>query len=154
MGEGRLLARRVRTGLDMTAIAHVIPDLDRKGLRSFGLTTGAIVGALFGLFFPWLLNHTMPLWPWVVCGTLMVWAVLAPASLRPVYRAWMRFGLLMSRVTTPIILSLVFFLVITPIALARGLLNKDSMARVLDGDMSSYRVESRKTAKKNLERPF
>ena len=138
----------------MTAVSRVIPELDRKGLRRFGLITGAIVAALFGLFFPWLLGHAMPLWPWVLCGALAVWALLAPASLRPVYRVWMRFGLLMSRITTPIILSLVFFLVITPIALIRGLLGKDSMARRLDGDISSYRVQSRKAPAKNLERPF
>ena len=138
----------------MAAVPHIIPDLDRKGLRSFGLTTGAILAALFGLFFPWLLGHTIPLWPWVLCGTLVVWALLAPASLRPVYRVWMRFGLLMSRITTPIILSLVFFLLITPIAFIRGLLGKDSMARRLDGDMPSYRVMSRKASKDNLEKPF
>ncbi len=138
----------------MSAISHVIPELDRKGLRNFGITTGAIVAALFGLFFPWLLGHTMPLWPWVLCATLAVWALLAPTTLGPVYRVWMRFGLLMSRITTPIILSLVFFIVITPVALIRGLLGKDSMARELNSDMLSYRVESRKTSKKNLERPF
>ena len=138
----------------MIAVSHVIPELDRKGLRSFGVTSGAIVAALFGLFFPWLLGHAIPLWPWALCGTLVVWALLAPTTLGPIYRVWMRFGLLMSRFTTPIILSLVFFIVITPIALARGLLGKDSMARKLDRDMPSYRVKSRKTSKKNLERPF
>ncbi len=138
----------------MAASPHVIPDLDRAGLRSFGLTTGAILAALFGLFFPWLLGNTIPLWPWVMCGTLVVWALIAPASLRPVYRVWMRFGLLMNRITTPIILSLVFYIVITPIAFIRRLLGKDSMARRLDKDIPSYRVKSRKASKDNLERPF
>ena len=138
----------------MAASPHVIPDLDRAGLRSFGLTTGGILAALFGLFFPWLLGNTIPLWPWVMCGTLVVWALIAPASLRPVYRGWMRFGLLMNRITTPIILSLVFYIVITPIAFIRRLLGKDSMARRLDKDMPSYRVKSRKASKDNLERPF
>ena len=138
----------------MAGLSHVIPDLDSKGLRSFGLTTGAIVAVLFGLFLPWLLDHTMPLWPWVLCGVLAVWALLAPTSLRPVYRVWMRFGLLMSRITTPIILGIVFFFVITPIALVRGLLAKDSMARELDEQLLSYRVDSRKASKNNLERPY
>ena len=138
----------------MAAVPHAIPELDRKGLRSFGLTTGVIVAVLFGLFFPWLLERATPLWPWALCGILLVWALLAPASLRPVYRVWMRFGLLMSRVTTPIILSLVFFVVLTPIALVRGLLGRDSMARKLDDSLTSYRIQSRKAAKSNLERPF
>ncbi len=74
----------------MTAVSHVNPELDRKGLRSFGITTGAIVAVLFGLFFPWLLGHAMPLWPWVLFGTLAGWALVAPASLRPVYRVQSR----------------------------------------------------------------
>jgi len=138
----------------MAAMHQEIPDLDRKGLRSFGLTTGTIVAGLFGLVLPWLLGHSLPLWPWVLCGVLVMWACLAPVSLRPVYRVWMRFGLLMSRITTPIILSIVFFLVITPVALIRGWLGKDSMSRRLDEKMTTYRVKSRKASAENLERPF
>jgi len=138
----------------MAAVTHAIPELDRKGLRSFGITTGVIVAVLFGLFFPWLLSRSLPVWPWILCGTLSVWGLVAPISLRPVYRIWMRFGLLMSRITTPIILGFVFYVVITPIALIRGVLGKDSMARDIDHEAASYRVASRKTPIKNLERPF
>ena len=45
------------------AIDHIIPDLDRKGLREFGLTTGAAIVVIFGLFFPWMLELDWPLWP-------------------------------------------------------------------------------------------
>jgi Kef-type K+ transport system membrane component KefB len=138
----------------MAALSHDIPDLDRKGLRHFGFTTGAIVAVLFGLLFPWLLERALPLWPWILGGVLSVWALLAPSSLRPVYRVWMRFGLLMSRITTPLILGIVFFIVITPIAIIRSLLGKDSLARHLDEASPSYRVESRKAARTNLEKPF
>ena len=138
----------------MSTEPHGIPELDRSGLRSFGITTGAIIAVLFGLFFPWLLERSIPLWPWVLSGTLALWGLVAPNTLRPVYRVWMRFGLLMSRITTPIILGLVFFVCITPIALIRSLLRKDSMARKLDDEMTSYRVESNKSAKNTLERPY
>ena len=50
----------------MEAIMHPIPELDRKGLREFGLTTGALIAAIFGLFFPWLLSVHIPLWPWIL----------------------------------------------------------------------------------------
>lgn len=138
----------------MAGITHDISEPDRAGLRSFGLTTGAMVAALFGLFFPWLLEHAVPLWPWAVGGTLVLWGLLAPASLRPVYRGWMRFGLIMSRVTTPLILGLVFYVLITPVALIRGLLRRDSLARRLDGSLASYRVKSRAPGRTSLERPF
>ena len=45
-----------------TTMNHPIPQLDRKGLREFGLVTGVIVIVLFGLFFPWVLERAWPAW--------------------------------------------------------------------------------------------
>ena len=64
MGTGRLLEAGVRAGL-MAKGTHTIPELDRTGLREFGIVTGGIVAVLFGLLFPWLLERSFPLWPWV-----------------------------------------------------------------------------------------
>jgi O-antigen/teichoic acid export membrane protein len=138
----------------MVAASHTIPNVGRKELRSFGVTTGMIVAALFGLFFPWLLERAIPAWPWILCAVLVVWGLVAPATLRPVYRGWMRFGLFMSRITTPLILGIVFFLVVTPMAFLRSLLGKDSMARKFLDSADSYRVPSKKPSKENLTRPF
>jgi hypothetical protein len=137
----------------MAMTEHVIPDLDRKGLREFGLVTGGIVAGLFGLFFPWLLERSWPLWPWIVFGVLGTWGLVAPMSLRPVYRAWMRFGLMLSKVMTPLIMGIVFFLVITPVAIVLKLFGKDPMARKFD-DSDSYRVPTEKAPPENLEKPY
>lgn len=132
---------------------HEIPELDRKGLREFGLVTGGIVAGLFGLFFPWLLERSIPLWPWIVFGVLGVWGLIAPLSLRPVYRGWMRFGLMLSKVTTPLIMGIVFFVVITPVALILKIVGNDPMARKFD-DSESYRVPTKKAPTENLEKPY
>ena len=85
------------------AIDHKIPELDRTGLRHFGLTTGAAVVVIFGLFFPWLLELSYwPAWPWIVAAPLWLLALVQPLWLRWIYRGWMRFGLLASRVMTPV----------------------------------------------------
>lgn len=133
--------------------AHNIPDLDRKGLREFGLLTGGIVAGLFGLFFPWLLERSFPIWPWAIFGILGAWGLAAPLSLRPVYRAWMRFGLLLSKITTPIIMGLVFYVLITPIALVLKLAGKDAMSRRFD-EHESYRITRRKMREDSLEHPY
>ena len=132
---------------------HVIPELDRKGLREFGLVTGGVVAGLFGVFFPWLLERSWPLWPWIVFAVLGAWGLVAPMSLQPVYRAWMRFGLMLSKVMTPLILGIVFFLLITPVAIILKLLGKDPMARDFD-DSDSYRVPTEKAPPENLEKPY
>ena len=138
----------------MSDATHTIPELDRSGLRQFGITTGAIVAGLFGVFFPWLLEVGFVLWPWVLCGLLALMGLVAPMSLRPVYQVWMRFGLMMSRFTTPLIMGLVFFLVITPVALIMKILGKDPMRRKLAQDQTTYRVTSARSARERLERPF
>ncbi len=131
-----------------------IPELDRKGLREFGLTTGGIVAGLFGLLMPWLLGRPWSLWPWVVAGALAGWALLLPDSLRPVYRGWMRLGFLIGSVTTPIILGLVYFIAIVPAGFLLRWAGNDPMARRKKPTTHSYRVKSEVVSRDRMERPF
>ncbi len=131
-----------------------IPEIDHKGLREFALVTGGIIAVLFGLLLPWLFDLQYRSWPWIVGGVLAAWGLIAPASLRLLYRGWMRFGMILSRVTTPIILGLVFLIAVVPTAIMLRLSGKDPMARRLDQDATSYRVKSDQPPEKNLERPF
>ena len=138
----------------MSDANHSIPELDAAGLRNFALSTGAILAVLFGLIFPWLFESRVPAWPWVVGGTLALWGVIAAPSLRPVYRGWMRFGLLLNRIMSPFILGVLFFAVLTPVALVFRIIGRDAMARKFDAGAISYRVESSKPLKDHVERPF
>lgn len=131
-----------------------IPDLDAKGLRHFGLTTGGIVAGLFGLLLPWLLERGLPVWPWIAGGLLAVWGLVAPRSLRPLYRGWMRFGLLAGRVVTPVILAAMFFLVVVPVGVVRRLAGRDPVPKRPDSSAETYRVASSKRSPDHLKRPF
>jgi hypothetical protein len=140
--------------MTMTMTHTDIPELDRRGLRQFALSTGVIVAVLFGLFFPWLLDVDIPFWPWIVASVLSGWGLVAPASLRPVYHGWMRFGLLLNRIVQPVILGILFFFILTPTSALMRLLRRDAMARSLDEEANSYRVQSAKRPKSHMERPF
>lgn len=139
---------------DSTTHQHKIPELDTAGLRSFGLVTGLIVVLIFAGFFPWLLDLGLIIWPWVVAAALWVPALLFPDSLRIVYKVWMRFGLVMSRITTPIILGTVFYLVIFPIGLIMKAISRDPMKRKFDNEAGSYRVTSVKSERTQIKRPY
>ena len=134
------------------ALQHAIPD--KKGLRNFGLTTGAIAAVLFGLLLPWIFGHGFPRWPWIVGGILAAWALLAPATLRPVYRAWMAVGHVLGWINTRIILGLVFYLVMLPAGGMMRIFRKDPMARRFEAQAPTYRVPSTNHAKNHLEKPF
>jgi hypothetical protein len=133
---------------------HGIPELDSRGLRRFGLTTGAMLVALFGLAAPWLLGRPYPAWPWWLAGALGLLALIAPGSLRLVYLLWMRAGMLLNRLTTPLILGAAFFAVITPAALVIRALRRDTLARKFDDRATTYRIRSRSATKQTMEKPF
>lgn len=126
----------------------------RKELRDFGLLFGTMIALLFGLLLPWLFEHPRPVWPWIVLGVFVVWALAAPTTLRLVFRVWMAFGMFMSRITTPLLMGLVFFLAVTPMGVIRRLVAPDPMDRAWQPDADSYRKKSEALPADRLERPF
>ena len=102
-----------------------IPELDKKGLRDFGLITGALFVGIFGLLLPWKFEWAWPIWPWVILAILSLMAFITPMQLRPVYQVWMRFGLIIGSVMSRIILGIVFFLIVTPLGMMMRATGKD-----------------------------
>jgi hypothetical protein len=127
---------------------------DRKELRNFGLITGALTAGLFGLALPLLFAHGFPKWPWPVAVVLIAWALAAPATLKPVYLAWMTIGQALGWLNTRIIMTVMFYLIILPVGLLRRLARKDPMARTMSPGEKSYRVPSSVPDRKHLEKPF
>jgi hypothetical protein len=125
-------------------------------LRKFGLMFGAIIIALFGLLIPWIADA-----PILVTGkaftlgaVFIVWGLILPATLKPVYSLWMKFGGVAGYINTHIIMVLLFALIITPIGLIMRLFN-DPMRRSLTDDSKSYRVlREQVKPKTHMERPF
>jgi len=137
----------------MTLPESDIPELDRSGLRRFGIATGGIIAAIFGILLPYFLDRAWPLWPWIVAAVLMGWALVAPATLGPVYRGWMRFGLLASKIVTPIILTIAYVATIIPTSTALALMGKDMLRRKFNSG-PSYRIQSKQPSVENMEKPY
>ncbi len=127
---------------------------DRKTLISFGLVTGGLVAALFGLLFPWLWGRRFPAWPWAVAAVLSASALGAPALLAPVYRAWMAVGSALGWVNTRVLLGAVFFLVVTPIGAVMRLTGRDPLRRAFEPRGATYRIPSARAPRENMEAPF
>ena len=127
---------------------------DSRELRRFGLTTGALIAALFGLLLPWLFHRPFHSWPWTVAIILSGWALLLPAGLGPVYRVWMAIGHGLGWINSRIILGIMFYVLILPIGFIMRLLGKDPMQRRFDQQAKSYRVPSKTPPKDHVERPF
>lgn len=73
--------------------------------------------------------------------TLLLAGLLVPGRLGPVYRAWMRMALAISKVTTPIFMGAVYFLVLTPTGLVMRLVGRRPIQhRLEDGSFWRARV--------------
>ncbi|NES74229.1 MAG: sxtJ [Okeania sp. SIO2D1] len=132
-----------------------IPKIDKKGLREFGLIVGGVFGGLFGLLLPLLHRHwPPPAWPWIIATPLLVLAIVSPPTLGPVYKFWMRVGIFLSKIMTPLWMGLVFYLVVMPMGLIMRMFKKDPMERRLNTETSTYRVMSQLKTRESMERPF
>jgi len=98
------------------AVAHAqdTAGSSKAGLRKFGLTVGGAF-ALFGLV-SYARGHTVaPRVLWTIAALLITPAVVAPAVLGPVQRVWMRGAMALGHVNSRVILTIFFYLVMTPI---------------------------------------
>jgi len=135
-------------------MSQIIATLDNKGLREFGLLTGAITAGLFGLLLPWLFERAPPYWPWMISVPFWLLAFAYPPALRPIHYLWMRIGLVLGWVNTRILLGLVFYMLFTPISLLLKLLNKDPMNRHKQPESDSYRIMTAAQKSDHMEKPY
>lgn len=117
----------------------VAPGSTTSELRSFGRSLAGLIVIFFGLVFPYLLNFSWPVWPWLIALPLWLVAEVAPGKLNKVQFFWLRLGELMGQVTTPIVLGLVFFLLLTPIGWLKRTLGASKIDRKQDPLAESYR---------------
>lgn len=88
--------------------------------RKFGLTVGTAF-LVFGAIALWRGKQRTAIVLLALGSLLVLGALVAPTALGPVERAWMGLALAISKVTTPIFMGIVYFLVILPIGLVRRL---------------------------------
>lgn len=133
-----------------------IPQLSDKELQKFGFLLAGLLMMVFGVLLPYLWELSqLPNYYWITIGVLVaIWATVNPASMRSFYNAWMRVAMAIGNVVNFAVLAIVFFLVITPMAIVMLLLGKDPMNRKWDKSTQSYRKNSAIPPKKHFERPF
>jgi hypothetical protein len=107
--------------------ARVPAGLSAAEGRKFGLTVGAAF-LVFGSIAWWRGKHRTATVLLGLGGLLVVAALVAPSALGPVERAWMGLARMISKITTPIFMGIVYFLVITPIGLLRRALGSSPIA--------------------------
>jgi hypothetical protein len=104
--------------------------------RSFGIVF-AVVFLLIALW-PVLWWQAPRIWALVVSAAFAAIAFTLPALLRPLNYVWFSFGLVLHRIMSSVILALLFFITVTPIAFIYRLLRKDPLRLKFEPESTSY----------------
>lgn len=103
------------------------PPKDIPSNRAFGL----LFTGLFALLSAYSLYQgaSQPkAYAWLAAGALIgAVTIAAPGLLTPLNKAWMKLGELMGRVVSPLVLGVIFFVLITPLALITRLFGRDEL---------------------------
>ena len=99
-------------------------------------------GILFFIFFliiglyPLISNEPIRIWSIVLSSVFLIITTINPNLFAFLNKLWIKFGILLGKIISPIIMGLVFFFVVTPTGIFVKILKKDVMG--LKRDASSY----------------
>jgi hypothetical protein len=125
---------------------------DTQRLRKFGIVMAVFFG-LFGALFVWR-GRAWGEPTLYVAGAFLVLGLIAPKILRPIEKVWMAFAGVLQVVMTTVILTLTYFLVMTPMGLFLRLTGKDLLGLEGDPEIKSYWEPVDKEAAARHDKPY
>ena len=108
------------------------------GNRTFGLFFSAVF-ALAGLYALYLGTGPYAWAAFAVAALLLCVALIKAKWLLPLNRLWLRFGLLLGRIVSPLVLGVIFFGLFTPLALLMRVFGRDELRLKFRPDRSLWR---------------
>ena len=120
---------------------------ENKDLRSFGITFGIIFLIIAGFLF-YIENESFRLFI-VISSAFIIFGFLIPIILKPICIVWMSFAIILGWFMTRFILSLLFYLIVTPIGLITRVLGKDFLELKKEASNGSYWNQRESSLEKN-----
>ena len=111
-------------------------DCSKSALKKFGFTF-AVISFLISIIS--LINHSKFFFYFILAGLLLlVISISIPEVLKHVYKIWMTFALVLGIITTNLILTILFYAIITPIGLIIKLRGKNLLDLKFNKDSNTY----------------
>lgn len=95
--------------------------------RNFGLVFFVIF--LLISFYPLLFNQSINITFLIISIAFLLLGMINSKILTPLNKLWMKFGYLMGKIVSPLIMFFLFYLVVTPIAIFLRLIGKDVLKK-------------------------
>ncbi|MEM8650899.1 MAG: SxtJ family membrane protein [Pseudomonadota bacterium] len=107
--------------------------------RSFGLVFSFVFFVI--ALWPFVFGHgALRIWAIAVALVFLAIALTAPRYLAGLNRIWFKFGLLLGKIVTPIVMGLIFVLTVIPIGYLRRLKHPDPLNQNFDPEADTYWV--------------
>ena len=113
-------------------------DVKISSNKSFGIVF-FIVFLLIAIY-PIINGDELRLWSLVISIIFLLLGLLNSKILNPLNKIWFKFGIFLGKIISPLVMGIIFFLVVTPIALLMRLLNKDLLNLKFNNN-SSYWIK-------------
>ena len=113
-------------------------DIKIGSNRSFGIVF-FIVFFLISIY-PLVNSESIRIWSLIISIIFLTLGAINSKLLNPLNKVWFKFGLVLGRIISPIIMGIIFFLVVTPIALLMRILKKDLLNLKLNKN-NTYWIE-------------
>ncbi len=121
----------------------VMSEMELPSNRKFGIFFGFIFAALFVYLYFFRTNSSSASFLLLVALlslSFFVLGFLRPVILQPLNVLWAKFGMLLGKIVSPIVLGAIFFVIITPTALFLKLKGRDELRLKVDKTKSHWRV--------------
>ena len=106
--------------------------------RSFGIVF-FIVFLLIAIY-PLINQGEIRVWSVLISLLFLILGIINSKILTPLNKAWFKFGIFLGKIISPIVMVIIFFLVVTPIAFLMRILKKD-LLNLKYNKNSSYWIE-------------
>jgi hypothetical protein len=122
--------------------------------KKFGMTMGIVLAAI-GLYLAWKRNSNF-YYLFSFSAAFFITGWFLPSLLKPVYKAWMTLSVVMGFIVNKIIMVIIFYLILTPLALIASMTGKKFLDMHIDKNAKSYWIAREKTQKikTDYERQF
>ena len=118
--------------------------------RSFGLVF-FVVFLLIALY-PLINNGELRLWSLITSIIFLILGLLNSKFLNPLNKIWFKFGIILGKIISPLVMGIIFFLVVTPTGLLMRLFRKDILSLKYNQN-STYWIE-KKGPKSKMKNQF
>jgi hypothetical protein len=124
-------------------------DNSDEAVKKTGLTVGVVL-ILVSLLL-WYLGKTSFIYFSIIGGLFVILAIIAIPVLRPFHKLWMMLALAMGFVMSRVILTILYYLVLTPIGLLAKIVGKKFMPLGFDKNEKTYWEKRDLTDKKQID---